>query len=295
MIRVEVYRRPDCPPCDEAREVLAGLKRDLPFDLVEVDVTLDPAVERTYREVVPVVFVDGRRATQGRVPEPREVRKRIERALTLAEGSEKGGSTPIPPRTLRRVKVAYAVIALLAVPAVFAAKAWDTWVARPRLAEQAFDVAHTDVAAPFFRHQTADGASFSLADARGQVVFVNFWATWCPPCRDEMPSMLQLARDLQARYPGRFRMVAVSVDDSWDVVKEFFGGAVPPGLTVTLDTDQLTTRAYYCTARGSCPDSIKFPETYIVDPSGRLVAYVVGPRDWSDPAARHFLERLMGS
>jgi hypothetical protein len=108
-----------------------------------------------------------------------------------------------------------------------------------------------------------------------------------------MPSMLRLGRELESRYPGRFRMVAVSVDDGWDPVREFFGGRPPAGLTVTLDTDQLTTRAYYCTARGACPESFKFPETYIVDRSGRLAAYVVGPRDWSNPAARKFLELLI--
>jgi thiol-disulfide isomerase/thioredoxin len=161
------------------------------------------------------------------------------------------------------------------------------------MAARAFDVSRADVAAPPFRHQTADGGSFALSDAGGQLVFVNFWATWCPPCRDELPSMLALGRELSRRHPGKFRMVAVSVDDGWEQVHEFFGGAVPPGLTVTLDTDQLTTHAYYCQARGTCPDSFKFPETYLVDGAGRLVAYVVGPRDWSDPAALTFLESLV--
>lgn len=105
--------------------------------------------------------------------------------------------------------------------------------------------------------------------------------------------MVRLGQELSARFPGRFRMVAVSVDDSWSDVRQFFGGRTIPGLTVTLDSDQLTTRAYYCVARGKCPDSYKFPETYIVDPKGRLVAYVVGPRDWSDPAARRFLELII--
>ena len=59
------------------------------------------------------------------------------------------------------------------------------------------------------------------------------------------------------------------------------------------DPEQIATRAYYCAARGACPDSYKFPETYIVDREGRLVAYIVGPRDWSTPAARQFLERLI--
>jgi hypothetical protein len=105
--------------------------------------------------------------------------------------------------------------------------------------------------------------------------------------------MLQLGRELSSRYPGKFRMVAVSVDDGWPEVNAFFGGKLPEGVTWLRDADQETTRAYYCQARGSCPDSFKFPETYVVDASGKLVSYVVGPRDWSDPAARAFLERLI--
>jgi thiol-disulfide isomerase/thioredoxin len=216
------------------------------------------------------------------------------RQARMSRVSGQEGEARAAPRPRRRVALALAAVAVLAAAAIAAFEAWDRWVAAPRRAERAFAVIRTDVPAPPFRQTTADGKSFSLADARGQVVFLNFWATWCPPCRDEMPSMLQLGWELAARHPGRFRMVAVSVDDGWDVVRDFFGGATPPGLTVTLDTDQLATRAYYCAARGACPDSFKFPETYIVDASGRLVAYVVGPRDWSDPAARAFLERIIG-
>jgi hypothetical protein len=62
---------------------------------------------------------------------------------------------------------------------------------------------------------------------------------------------------------------------------------------VARDAAQDATRSYYCAARGRCPDSYKFPETYIVDGTGRLVAYVVGPRDWSSPAIRRYLERLL--
>jgi thiol-disulfide isomerase/thioredoxin len=212
----------------------------------------------------------------------------------MPSGSEKDGRAPVAARARRRGVLALAVVAVLAAAGIAAYQAWDARVGAPRRAEQALAVVRTDVPAPPFRHATADGKTFSLADARGQVVFLNFWATWCPPCRDELPSMLQLGWELAAQHPGKFRMVAISVDDAWDVVRDFFGGATPPGLTVTLDTDQLTTRAYYCAARGACPESFKFPETYIVDGSGRLVAYVVGPRNWSDPAARAFLEHIIG-
>jgi len=152
--------------------------------------------------------------------------------------------------------------------------------------------------APAVELTAPDGSHVSLASLRGQVVFVNFWATWCPPCREELPSMLALGRELEARHPGKFKMLAISVDDGWDPVRAFLAappyGGKTPGLTVALDRpDQATTVAYYCAARGGCPGEYKFPESYIVDRRGRLVAYVVGPRDWSDPRARTYLESLI--
>jgi thiol-disulfide isomerase/thioredoxin len=176
---------------------------------------------------------------------------------------------------------------------------FQLWVEGSRQAsraqEKAFAVTPVarPVPAPPVLGTTQEGKPFTLAEARGQVVFVNFWATWCPPCRDEMPSMLQLGRDLAARHPGKFRMVAVTVDDGWPEVLKFFDGKLPSGIEVVHDPEQKATRDYYCLARGACPESFKFPETYVVDASGKLVSYVVGPRDWNDPAARAFLERLI--
>lgn len=110
--------------------------------------------------------------------------------------------------------------------------------------------------------------------------------------------MMALGRDLEARYPGKFRMVAVSVDEGWEPIRQFFDrnpykGSVAP-LTVLLDgSAQTTTTLFYCAARGGCPGDYKLPESYIVDRRGRLVAYVVGPRNWSDPRARTYLEQLL--
>jgi thiol-disulfide isomerase/thioredoxin len=213
----------------------------------------------------------------------------------MDEGDNRPARATGAPRGVgAAIAITVAVVAL----GLGGAKAWDAWVREPRARaadDASFGVDRTDVPAPAIELATLDGRRVSLAALRGQVVFVNFWATWCPPCRAEMPSMLTLGRELEQRYPGKFRMLAVSVDDGWQPVLEYFGGPPPPGLTVALDTDQLVTRAYYCAARHGCPDSYKFPETYVVDASGRLVAYVVGPREWSAPAARRFLERLLGS
>jgi thiol-disulfide isomerase/thioredoxin len=213
-------------------------------------------------------------------------------------------ASPTPPASRSRAKIAaFSAVAILV--ALFAFETWRMLSTRPEIVQapprspaQQFGIDRADVPAPPFELAALDGTRLSLASLRGQVVFVNFWATWCPPCREEMPSMVRLGQELMARYPGRFRMVAISVDEELAPVKEYFGAppftGPPSGLTVAWDADQSVTKAYYCTARGFCPD-LKFPETYIVDRTGRLVAYIVGPRDWSNPAARAFLEELIGS
>jgi thiol-disulfide isomerase/thioredoxin len=154
-------------------------------------------------------------------------------------------------------------------------------------------VARTDARLPPVTVQLPDGKPLRLADLQGRVVFLNFWATWCPPCVEEMPSMLELGRAIEDAYPDRFQMVAVSVDDGWPQVQQFFQGKLPDHVTFALDTEQVATRVAYCAGRGECSETIKFPETYILDPNGNVVAYMVGPRDWSGPAARRVIERIV--
>ncbi len=211
------------------------------------------------------------------------------------------------PPSSRRAKIVGAAVAVVLL-ALFAWQTYETVSSRPKMVREpvvsAIERFGIDRAkdprlpAPAIELAALDGGRVSLAAARGQVVFVNFWATWCPPCRDEMPSMVSLGQDLASRYPGQFKMIAVSVDEDLDAIRSYFASppfSGPPGpLAIAHDADQSVTRAYYAQARGFTPD-IKFPETYIVDKAGRLVAYVVGPRDWSDPAARAFLEALIRS
>jgi thiol-disulfide isomerase/thioredoxin len=155
------------------------------------------------------------------------------------------------------------------------------------------------VPAPPIDLPTADGRRFSLAGARGQVVLVNFWATWCPPCVKEMPGMVKLGQALARKYPGKFQLVAVSVDEEPGALQRFFGGppygGPPRDVTVALEPGAgVVTRAFYCTGRRACrPDDVKFPESYIVDRQGRIAALVVGDIDWSIPSARRYLESLI--
>src|SRR6266542_5840074 len=152
-----------------------------------------------------------------------------------------------------KLTTAVALVAALAAVSYFA---YDVLLTRPKVEKpgpaRRFGIDRANVAAPPFELTALDGSRLSLAQLRGQVVFVNFWATWCPPCREEMPSMVRLGQELARRHPGRFRMIAVSVDDGWDPVKEYFSAppftGLPSGLTVALDAEQASARAYYCSA-----------------------------------------------
>lgn len=135
-------------------------------------------------------------------------------------------------------------------------------------------------AAPDFTLPTlADpGAEVSLAGLRGHVVLVNFWATWCKPCEDEMPSMEQLYRRLA---PKGFELIAVSVDEETAPVAEF-QRRLSITFPIALDPQQATSRLYQTTG---------FPESLLVDRNGIIVERYVGPRDWS--IYRERIERLI--
>ena len=117
--------------------------------------------------------------------------------------------------------------------------------------------------------------AWRLADQRGKVVLVNFWATWCPPCLEEMPAMERLWRRHRAED---FVLVAVSVDTDPKVVPPFVSQR---GLTfpIALDSTMEITEKYGVRA---------LPSSFLVDREGNLAAIAIGPRHW-DNAASHAL------
>ena len=123
----------------------------------------------------------------------------------------------------------------------------------------------------------------SLSQLKGKWVFLNFWATWCPPCRDEMPSMEMLNRRLTRDHAGKFAMVAVSVDEDWAEVKRFFGQTQP---TFEVLWDRRKTAARKWGTR-------KFPETYLIDPEGNVVAKFIGPRDWYNEGSVNYFDGVI--
>jgi cytochrome c biogenesis protein CcmG, thiol:disulfide interchange protein DsbE len=122
----------------------------------------------------------------------------------------------------------------------------------------------------------AEDARLASASLAGHVVLVNFWATWCKPCEDEMPAMERLYRQLA---PEGFELVAISVDEDREAVERFrerLGISFPIG----LDPRQEASRRY---------QTLGFPESFLIDREGRLVERYVGPREWDH---RDYVERI---
>jgi peroxiredoxin len=135
--------------------------------------------------------------------------------------------------------------------------------------------------APGFDLESWDGKKVSLESMRGKWVLVNFWATWCPPCAEEMPSLSAFARSFAAKG---LTVLGVSVNDDWKTVKEFFPHG-RPGFEILLDPGKKVSTGY---------GTVKFPESWLVDPSGKLTAKFIGARSWTDPRVVKYFEKLTG-
>ncbi len=137
------------------------------------------------------------------------------------------------------------------------------------------------MALPDFTLSDLQGQAVRLTDLRGQVVFINVWATWCPPCVEEMSTIQKLYDRLHARG---LQVLAVSIDALGEQVVAPFMQARQLSFPVLLDTQSIIERLYQTGG---------VPESFIVDRQGRLVEKVVGPRDWADPNAITMFERLL--
>ena len=125
------------------------------------------------------------------------------------------------------------------------------------------------------------GQKVDMGKYKGRVMFVNFWATWCAPCREEVPSIEALHRDFSS--DSRFAMITILFrDDSrsaYDYMKA--GGYSFP---VYADQEGATAKQYKVTG---------VPETYLVDKKGVLRKRVIGPLDWNASDARAFIKTLL--
>jgi thiol-disulfide isomerase/thioredoxin len=190
---------------------------------------------------------------------------------------KEGRRSWIVPRWLKDAFVAFAVICVAAVLGFKAVQHFGGNLERAKAAVEADDLDGSP--APPIRLPARGGGVIDLAQYRGKLVLVNFWATWCPPCRDEEPSLAQMSRSFE---PDSLQVLAVSVDDGWEPIEKFFG-AREPAYRVALDEGGKISLRY---------GTNKFPESYLVDPSGSLRVKFVGPRNWMDPSMFSLLEGL---
>jgi thiol-disulfide isomerase/thioredoxin len=131
--------------------------------------------------------------------------------------------------------------------------------------------------APDFDTIDLNGDIWSLSQMKGQVVFINFWATWCAPCREEMPSMQRL----YAKLPkNKFKMIALYNRDKPPIVKDFVAKL---GVTMPIldDQENIIGQRYGLTG---------LPETFIVDKQGIVREKFIGPAEWDTP---RFIDLLM--
>src|SRR5262249_36869941 len=131
-----------------------------------------------------------------------------------------------------------------------------------------------------FTLPTPAGTSFRLPAPRGRPIFMNFWATWCPPCLEEMPSMERLWRD---QKQSGFVMLAVTVDADPKVVAPF---VERHGFTFTVGLDAKMELAQIYGVRA-------LPSSFVIDRDGQLAAVAIGPRAWDNVAAQALIERLV--
>ena len=124
-------------------------------------------------------------------------------------------------------------------------------------------------AAPPLALPDIDGKVVDLASLRGRLVLVNFWATWCPPCRREFPSLSRLQKLFK---PGELAVLAVNVGEDAETIFSFAGASE---VTILLDRDSAAMRRW--PVKG-------LPSTFVVDKKGRLVLRAVGGREFDDAA-----------
>ncbi len=172
---------------------------------------------------------------------------------------------------------------LAVVGAIITVLGGGLWFASYQLKDELIGV-EVGSKAPSFSGATVAGSvkSKSLADYKGKVVLLNVWATWCGPCRTEMPSIEALHKDMG---PKGLHVVAVSIDDAGkaDDIRKFLKDF---GLTfeVLYDSTQAIQAAYQTTG---------VPETFIIASDGTIRKKVISSVDWNSPANRALIEQLL--
>lgn len=182
-------------------------------------------------------------------------------------------------RRLVRVGVAFGLLLVAQAFALLVYRHMDERRGRENQTLPPYEELRSGLEAPDLELERPDGSVVRLTQLRGTPVLLHFWATWCPPCREELPALLACVREL-----GRGRnvqLLAVSVDRDWTPVRGFFGGEVPP--EVVRDRTSTGYQRYEVSL---------LPDTYLVTADGRLTIRFGGARDWRSREYRELLASL---
>lgn len=134
--------------------------------------------------------------------------------------------------------------------------------------------------APDFLLRDTKGQATSLAALKGKVVLVCFWATWCPPCRAEIPSLDRLYKDYKDRG---FMVVGISTDRSAEYVKDFLK-THPVGFPMLMDSDTRVSRQY---------GVFSMPTSFLLDRKGIIIKRYIGEEDWGSSEIRNTIKSAL--
>lgn len=147
--------------------------------------------------------------------------------------------------------------------------------------EVPFGIRHYDIgSAQNFTLNDIDGEKFELDNSKGQWVFLHFWASWCGPCKEEMPTIQKLA---DAMKDKNFQIVMINTAEDEDTIFEFLS-AIDVELNSLLDADGIVTEAWK--PRG-------LPTSFLINPKGEVKYQAIGGRDWNNPVYIDFIKRLL--
>ncbi len=144
-----------------------------------------------------------------------------------------------------------------------------------------FGIRHYDIGmAKNFTLNDIDGEKFELNSTKGHWVFLHFWASWCGPCRKEMPAVQKLADAMKSK---NFQIVMINTAEDEDTIFEFLS-AIDVELNSLMDVDGLVTEVWK--PRG-------LPTTFLINPKGEVKYQAIGGRDWGKPKYVNFINTLL--
>ena len=152
-------------------------------------------------------------------------------------------------------------------------------------AEAVFSPVPGQPAAPQLKLLDMDGKPVDLKKLQGSIVLVNFWATWCPPCKREMPSLQRLWQKLEKT--SKLRVVAVNVGEDSDTAFAFMGTLENmPTFPIVFDKDSAVLRAW--PVKG-------LPTTFLIDRKGHIIYRAIGGRDFDSPESMELIGKLLAN